>query len=364
MSKPVILTGLRANNDLHLGNYLGAIRSVVALQKHHAGEYQVNMFVPDLHSFTTPIDHGKLYQQTLENIKLFVAAGLDVDDPNTFVYRQSAIPAHSEMTWILSCFTYYGELRRMTQFKEKAKQHKVEGESVLDNTDTPEATEDLAQHMTAGLFIYPVLMAADILLYDTKYVPVGEDQSQHVELARDVAVRMNNKFGKLFDLPEVYGTYNHTSEGKDPVRLRIRDLVNPEKKMSKSDASGKGVIFLTESPASAAKKIMSATTDSDNKIVYDMEKKPGISNLIQIAASLRGVSTEGVCREYKDQKQYGPFKQAVADEVEKFLTLFQEKLAAVDEKALLQKLGTGEAAMNKTANAKLLLVQKAVGLRP
>src|SRR5262249_7509299 len=150
MNKEVILTGLRSNAEFHLGNYLGAIQAMVELQKKHAGQYQLNMFIPDLHSFTTPIDHGTLYEQSLKNLKVFVAAGLDIDQPDTFIYRQSYIPAHSEMTWILDCFAYYGELGRMTEFKDKSSRQ---------------------ENISVGLFNYPVLMAADILLYSSKWVP-------------------------------------------------------------------------------------------------------------------------------------------------------------------------------------------------
>ncbi|MEX1995156.1 MAG: tryptophan--tRNA ligase, partial [Candidatus Saccharimonadales bacterium] len=183
MKKEVVLTGLRSNAEFHIGNYLGAIKPMVELQKEHAGQYQLNMFVPDLHSFTTPIDHSKLYEQTIENLKVFVAAGLDTDNADTFIYRQSYIPAHSELTWILDCFAGFGQASRMTEFKDKANR---------ENEDS----------LTVGLFNYPVLMAADILLYDAKWVPVGDDQRQHVEFTRDLAMRMNNKFGELFTLPE------------------------------------------------------------------------------------------------------------------------------------------------------------------
>ncbi len=345
MGKAVILTGLRANNDLHIGNYLGSLLSTVDLQRHYAGTHQINLFVPDLHSFTTPIDHSKLEEQTLHNLKLFVAAGLDLEDKDTYIYRQSYIPAHSELTVILNNFTYMGELTRMTQFKDKS----TNQESV-----------------SAGLFDYPVLMAADILLYDTSFVPVGEDQSQHVELARDIAVRMNNKFNKeLFTLPRAYGVFNQTKQTEKPIQIRIRDLVDPTKKMSKSDETGKGVLFLGDTPEEAAKKVMSATTDSLGEIGdFDMTKQPGVSNLMQLLATLRKTVIAEVVEEHKGQAQYGPLKSAVADEVKKFLTDFQDKLAVVDEAALMKKLADSETAMNEVANMKLAAVQQAVGLRP
>ena len=340
MTKPVILTGLRANNDLHLGNYLGAILPMVELQKKHADQYQLNMFVPDLHSFTTPIDHSTLHEQTMQNLRVFVASGLDLADPHSFVYRQSRIPAHSELTVILNCFTYMGELGRMTQYKEKG-----EGQTSV----------------SVGLFDYPVLMAADILLYSAKYVPVGDDQTQHVELARDIAIRMNNKFGDLFTPPEA--EKEQIAFAHSQTRLRIRDLQKPEKKMSKSDESGKGVIFLSDTPEIARKKIMGATTDSLEQISYDPQKQPGISNLIDILAALTGRRLEDICSEYQGQTQYGPLKTAVADAVANFLSDFQAKLAAVDQAALEAKLELSESAMNEVAITTLTKVQKAVGIR-
>lgn len=340
MTKPVILTGLRANNDLHLGNYLGALLPIIEMQKKYAGEYQINLFVPDLHSFTTPIDHSKLYEQSINNVRVFIAAGLDIENTDTFVYRQSHVSAHSELTIILNCFTYMGEMSRMTQYKEKG-----QGQTSV----------------SVGLFDYPVLMAADILLYGAKYVPVGADQTQHVELARDIAIRMNNKFGDLFILPEA--EKEQISFAHNQARLRIRDLQKPEKKMSKSDESGKGVIFLTDAPEVAAKKIMSATTDSLEKISYDAENQPGITNLIDILAALTGKNATDVAREYEGQTQYGPLKTATAEAVSKFLTDFQARLSTVDTSAVMAKLEEGEIAMNTTANNTLTGVQKALGLR-
>jgi tryptophanyl-tRNA synthetase len=340
MTKPVILTGLRANNDLHLGNYLGALFPMVELQKKYAGEYQINLFVPDLHSFTTPIDHSKLYEQTMHNLRLFVAAGLDLSNPDTFLYRQSRISAHSELTIILNCFTYMGELSRMTQFKEK-------GESQT--------------NVSAGLFDYPVLMAADILLYGAKFVPVGADQTQHVELARDIAIRMNNKFGHILSPPEAEKeqiAFAHSEE-----RLRIRDLADPTKKMSKSDDTGKGVIFLGDEPEVAAKKVMSATTDSLGKIAFDMKEQAGISNLLTILATLEQKPLEDVVKEFEGQTQYGPLKTRVAEAVKTFLKDFQDKMSGVDDSAIEAKLAESEQAMNEVAKQTLEKVQKAVGLR-
>lgn len=342
MSKPVILTGLRANNDLHIGNYLGALLPMIDMATSKAGEYQVNLFVPDLHSFTTPIDHTKLQEAIMNNLRVYVAAGLPLDNSNVHIYRQSYVSAHSELTWIFDCFTGMGEMNRMTQFKDKS----------------GKLNED---RISVGLFNYPVLMAADILLYGSSYVPVGDDQTQHLEFARDLAERMNSQFGDLLTVPKAVKE-QHVFFGKDQG-LRIKDLTDPSKKMSKSDETGKGVIFLTDTPDVARKKVMSATTDSVGEINYDYEKQPGLSSLIDLLALLKGVEKQAVIDQYQGQTMYGPLKTEVADVVVKFLTDFQAKLAAVDDKVLLAKLESDEKLMNQQANATLLKVQKAVGLR-
>lgn len=337
MSKPVILTGLRANNDLHLGNYLGALLPMVDMAKQKSNEYQVNLFVPDLHSFTTPIDHSQLQAGIMQNLRAFAAAGLPLDDPNVHIYRQSYVPAHSELTWILDCFTGMGEMNRMTQFKDKSGKLSEERISV-------------------GLFNYPVLMASDILLHGSSYVPVGDDQTQHLEFTRDIAERMNAQFGELFVVPKPVKE-QHEFFGKDQG-LRVKDLADPAKKMSKSDETGKGVIFMTDTPQVASQKIMSATTDSVGQINYDKDNQPGIANLLGILKLLGGNPEEFV-----GQAQYGPLKTAVAEVVGEFLTDFQARLAEVDDAAILAKLADSEAVMNQQANATLLKVQKAVGLR-
>jgi tryptophanyl-tRNA synthetase len=337
MAKPVILTGLRANNDLHIGNYLGALLPIVDMAKTKAGEYQVNLFVPDLHSFTTPIDHAALQAGIKQNLQAFAAAGLPLDNPDVHIYRQSYVPAHSELAWVLDCFTGVGEMQRMTQFKDKS-------DGLSDN------------RISVGLFNYPVLMAADILLYGSSYVPVGDDQTQHLEFARDIAERMNKRFGDLFVVPKPV-KLQHEFFGKDQG-LRVKDLADPTKKMSKSDETGKGVIFMTDTADVARKKIMSATTDSVGKVAYGAEQ-PGISNLLDILKLLGGNTDE-----FLGQDQYGPLKEAVAGKVTEFLTDFQTKLSAVDDQAIETKLAESEKAMNAQANQTLAKVQKAVGLRP
>ena len=342
MSKQVILTGLRANNGLHIGNYFGALLPLIDMAKQHADEYEINLFVPDLHSFTTPIDHAQLQAQIMHNLRVFVAAGLPLDNPNVHIYRQSYIPAHSELTVILNSFTGMGQMGRMIQFKDKSSK----------------LGED---QISVGLFDYPVLMAADILLYGAKYVPVGDDQSQHLEFTRDIAERMNSKFGDLFTVPEPTAK-QHEFFGKEQG-LRIKDLADPTKKMSKSDESGKGIIFLGDDPDEAVKKVMSATTDSVGAVHLDYDNQPGISNLLQILALLQNRPVEEVAKEHDGQERYGDFKGEVADVVKSFLTDFQSRLNSVDENALQAKLTDDEAEMNKIAGATLERVQKAIGLR-
>lgn len=361
MAKPVILTGLRANNDLHIGNYLGALLPMVDFANKHAGEYQINLFVPDLHSFTTPIDHSKLYQQSIDNVRVFVATGLHIGHESVHIYRQSFIPAHSELTIILNSFTGFGEMSRMKPFQEKAYKNilkkKIDGEVVERRHMTSEEMQKTIDRVGVGLFDYPVLMAADILLYNATYVPVGDDQTPHIEFARNIAERMNKKFGELFTVPKAVAE-QHKFFGKDQG-LRIRDLIDPTKKMSKSDDTGKGVIFLNGSLEQASKKIMAATTDSLGRVAYNYEKQPGISNLLDILKLLGGNPDDFIGNE-----QYGPLKEAVARRVEDFLKDFQAKLPAVNEHEVIKKLEASEAEMNKQANETLLKVQKAVGLRP
>lgn len=342
MTKPVILTGLRANNDLTIGNYLGALLPLIDMAKNKAGEYQVNLFMPDLHSFITPINHSQ-FQATIQRaLKVFVAAGLPLDNPDVHIYRQSYISAHSELAWILDCFTGMGEMGRMTQYKDKS----------------AKLSED---RINVGLFNYPVLMAADILLYGAKYVPVGEDQTQHLEFTRDIAERMNTKFGDLFTVPEPVKK-QHEFFGKDQG-LRIRDLQDPTKKMSKSDELGKGVIYLSDSPEVARKKVMGAATDSYNEIKFDMKERPGISNLLTLFALLDDRDIQDVINEYQGQTMYGPLKTAVADAIAAFLSDFQDRLKNVNEEQLQQKLESSESAMQDQAAGVLYGVQKAVGLR-
>lgn len=342
MTKPTILTGIRANNDLHIGNYFGAMLPLIDMAKHHSDDYTINLFIPDLHSFTTPIDHEQLLDSIMNNARVYVAAGLPLDNAAINLYRQSYVSAHSELTVLLNNFTGFGEMSRMTQFKDKSAKL---GDGQI----------------SVGLFDYPVLMAADILLYNAKYVPVGDDQTQHLEITRDIAERMNNKFGELFTVPDPVAG-QHEFFGKEQG-LRIKDLVDPTKKMSKSDETGKGVIFLSDTPEAARKKIMSATTDDKASVNYDKASQPGITNLIDILGLLRGQSPQVVAAEYQGMDRYGDFKAIVADEMAAFLADFQARLAQHDDAAIVTKLEQGEQAAREVANATLLRVQRAVGLR-
>jgi len=325
----------------------------------------------------------------MHNARLFAAAGLPLDNPGIRIYRQSYVSAHSELTWILDCFTHMGEMSRMTQYKDKAgvleipsDTHKAAQQIIeqfdRDGTLIPEAMKSLVDYLklreeyrirnfnnkmsvSVGLYNYPVLMAADILLYGAQYVPVGDDQTQHLEFTRDIAVRMNNQFGELFTVPKAVKE-QHEFFGKDQG-LRIKDLIDPTKKMSKSDESGRGIVFLGDNPDEAAKKIMSATTDSFGEIQFDFAERPGISNLLQILSLFTSKSLQDVISEWQGKTSYGEFKTAVADSVRAFLGDFQGRLAQVNDNLLRSKLESDERAMNEVANATLHRVQQAVGLR-
>jgi len=340
MTKEVILTGIRSNAELTLGNYLGAVLPMVQLQKEKHESYDLHFFIPDLHSFTTPVDHSTLYTQTIDHIRTFAAAGFDLNNKSTKIYRQSFIPAHSELFTILNNFAYMGELSRMTQFKDKSEQ---------------------ADTVSSGLFTYPVLMAADILLYGASWVPLGDDQKQHLELTRDLALRFNNKFGDTFVVPHEWNkqlAFSHRDSG-----VRIRSLSNPTKKMSKSVDDPRGTILLSDTPEEAAKKIMSATTDNLAEIDFDFEKRPGVSNLLQIESLLTDQTVDQVLASWKGKSNYGDLKTAVAKSVSDFLKSYQEKLSQISSEIVEAKLADDEAILNDQTTNLLLQVQKSVGLR-
>ncbi len=313
---------------------------LIDMAKTRSHDFQVNLMMADLHSFSTPIDHKQLQEQIQDNLRTYVAAGLPLENADIRMFRESYVPAHSELAHILDCFTGVGEMMRMTQFKDKS--------AKIGNN-----------RVSMALLNYPPLMAADVLLYSASYVPVGDDQTQHLEYIRDIAERMNKKFGELFVVPKPVRE-QHDFFGKDQG-LRIRNLVDPTKKMSKSDEAGNGVIFLTDSPEIAHKKIMSATTDSLSQVPNpDFDTRPGVANLVQI---LNILNPESKAEELVGKVTYKEFKEQVATSVTKFLKEFQDRLADVDEAQLMHKLENDEKVINEIANAKLLQVQKAIGLR-
>ncbi len=334
-----ILTGIRANSELTLGNYLGALLPMVRLANKYSDEMNVNIFVPDLHSIISNVD-GDLQYNIVRTIRYYLAAGLKVNE-HVHIYRQSYVPAHSELCWILNCVATMGEASRMTQYKEKS-----EGR----------------ESCNVGIFDYPILMAADILLYSAEYVPIGEDQFQHIELARNLAMRFNHRFNE-----EIFTVPAKTSEQVKFMGLsdgiRIRDLLNPEKKMSKSTASENSKIMLDDEPAKAAKKIMSATTDSLGKIKFDMFNQPGVSNLLLIDALVTNAPLQDVISTWAGETRYGDLKQKVASDVSNMLTEFQANLANITDNEVLDLFAKGEEYANRVANAKLLEAQKAFGLR-
>lgn len=293
--KKIMLSGIQPSGNLHLGNYLGAIKGWVE----RTDEYDNYYFMADLHTLTVRQDPETFRKRALEQLALYIACGLD-PEKNTLFY-QSHVPAHAELGWVLACYTMFGELTRMTQFKDKSRKH--------------------AENINAGLFTYPVLMAADILLYQAHYVPVGEDQRQHVEIARDIAKRFNGIYGETFRLPEAF----IPREG-----ARIYGLSTPEDKMSKSIPEG--CIFLMDDPDTIMKKFKKAITDADtsNWVRYDPRNKPGVSNLMNIYGSLTHKSFEEIEQEFEGQG-YGKFKPAVAEVVIETLRPIREEASRIIE---------------------------------
>ena len=321
-----ILTGLKPSGELTLGSLIGCINQMVKLQD----EYDSFMFVPDMHAITVKQDPKMLRERIRKNVALYLACGVD-PDKNT-IYLQSENLYHANLSWVLECTTYMGEASRMTQYKDKSSK----GENV-----------------TVGLFTYPILMAADILLYDADYVPVGIDQKQHVELARDIALRFNKTYGDTFKMPEPM---------MSEVGVKIMDLQEPTKKMSKSDETYKGVILLLDDEKTISKKIMSAVTDSDNKIYYDKDNKPGVSNLLTIYSSLKNISIEEAEDYFKDYN-YGNFKKEVADLVVSVLSNIQTKYNEIINGTMLDDiLDEGREKTCEIAKEKTLDVFRKVGL--
>lgn len=321
-----LLTGLQPTGVITLGNYIGAIKQMVKYQD----EYESYIFVADLHSLTVLNDDINIKDNTRSLVALYLACGIDPKKNTIFI--QSENEYHTNLSWILECHTYFGELSRMHQFKEKSKK----------NTN-----------FSAGLFTYPVLMAADILLYDIDYVPVGIDQKQHVEIARDIAIRFNNKYGKTFNIPDCLISESGT---------KIMDLQTPNKKMSKSTENKKGVISLLDNTEVIRKKIMSATTDSEMSIKYDPENKPGISNLINIYSSLKNISIDEIEKEFKNSN-YGSFKKAVADVVIECVEDIQKKYEYyLNSTEIDEILNAGATRTREIASSKYDLVKNRINI--
>ncbi len=321
-----LLTGLQPSGELTLGSFIGGIKQSVKFQD----EYESFIFVPDLHAITVPQDPLLLKERIKKNVALYLACGID---PNkNIIYLQSENLYHTNLSWILECHTYMGEASRMTQFKDKSKRY---------------------DNVSVGLFTYPILMAADILLYDADFVPVGIDQKQHVELARDLAGRFNNKYGTTFKLPEPL---------IPKIGAKIMDLQNPTKKMSKSSEDIKGLIFLLDNEDVIRKKIMSAVTDSDNKVYFDPENKPGISNLLTIYSALSDLDIKQVEEKFKNYN-YGNLKKEVADIViEKILEIQKKYHEYMDSGLVDEVLNKGLKIVQEIAQNKYNEILKKVGL--
>ena len=328
--KKVMLTGVRPSGNLTLGNYLGAIKNFVDRQD----TYKSYIFIADLHAITSYIEPKKLKNAVYNCVAMYLACG--VDPSKTIIFKQSDVLEHGALGFIMTFQTKMGELSRMTQFKYKSQNSGKEG------VDT-------------GLFVYPTLMVADILLYNTSIVPVGKDQQQHVELTRDLAERFNKRYGEVFNLPDVYIA---------PVGNKIVNLQNPLEKMNKSDSGdNKGTIFLMDDLEVARKKIMSAKTDSLNKVHFDEENQAGISNLMSILSKITGETFESIESRY-DGKGYGEFKREVADVVTKLLKEIQEKYNYYNNKELLDNiLAKGSKDAKIVANETLSKTTTALGLK-
>ncbi|MCB6203496.1 tryptophan--tRNA ligase [Extibacter muris] len=324
--KKVLFSGMQATGNLTLGNYLGALKNWVTL----SDEYECFYSVVDMHSITVRQEPAVLRKRARALLTLYIAAGLNPD--KNCIYYQSHVSGHAELTWILNCFTYMGELNRMTQFKDKSAKH--------------------ADNINAGLFTYPVLMAADILLYQADVVPVGIDQMQHLELTRDIAERFNNIYGDVFTVPEPY-------IGK--VGAKIMSLQDPAKKMSKSDENPNASIYLMDDPDTVMRKCKRAVTDSEAQILY-RDEQPGVKNLIDIYSACTGKSPEEVVAEF-DGRGYGDFKMAVGEAAVSVLKPLQDEVARLEkDKSYIDNVIKANAEKAQYfANKTLRKVQKKVG---
>lgn len=327
--KKRIFSGAQPTGELHIGNYLGALKNWVALQD----EYEAFYCIVNLHAITLPQDPTVLRQKTLDLARVYLAAGIDPEKSTIFI--QSDVSEHAELTWVFSCIARMGELERMTQFKDKMSK-----------------SGGNRERSGVGLFTYPVLMAADILLYQTDLVPIGQDQKQHLELTRDLAERFNRDFGETFVVPDAY---------IPPVGAKIQSLQDPSKKMSKSDEDAAGAIFLLDDADTVTKKIKRAVTDSGTEITFD-ESRPAITNLLTIYHLLTG-KTQDECVEHFAGKGYGDFKQELAEVTVEFLRPFQERVQQFDNGSLKAILGAGAEKARSVARPTLSKVYEATGIR-
>ena len=327
--KPVIFSGIQPSGMLTIGNYIGALSRFSQLQD----DYDCIYCVVDEHAITVRQNPADLRRRCLELIALYIASGLDPE--KSILYCQSHVSAHAELGWILNCYTYMGELSRMTQFKDKSAKH--------------------AENINAGLFTYPVLMAADILLFQTNYVPIGADQKQHLELCRDIAQRFNGVYGDVFTIPEPLIS---------KTGARVMSLQEPDKKMSKSDV-GDGSVFLLDDPDTIRRKIKRAVTDSETEIRFDPENKPGVSNLLSIISALSGESIDSICAELNGQG-YGALKNRAADcaiaALEPLQAEFKRLIA--DKDYLMKVLTDNAQKASYLATKTLRKVQKKIGFAP
>ncbi|MGH3653187.1 tryptophan--tRNA ligase [Glutamicibacter sp.] len=331
-NRPRVLSGMQPSGDsLHLGNYLGALVNWVKTQDDHDAFF----FIPDMHAITVSQDPADLRARTRKTAAQFIAGGIDLDKSTLFV--QSQVPEHAQLAWVLNCITGFGEASRMTQFKDKSSKGGSDAASV-------------------GLFTYPILMAADILLYQPEGVPVGDDQRQHVELARDLAKRFNHRFGQTFTVPEAF----IPKEG-----ARIYDLQNPTSKMSKSAESPAGLINVLDEPKLIAKRIKSAVTDAGSVVAYDKAEKPGVSNLLDILAAVTGKHVPELVSEFEG-KMYGHLKVAVAEAVVERLTPIRTRtLELLDDPAELDRLLlAGAVKAREVASKTVADVYQKVGFLP
>lgn len=332
MTRPIVLSGCQPSGQLTIGNYMGALRQWVDMQS----DYECLYMLVDLHAITVRQDPAQLYEACLDGLALYLACGIDPEKSTIFI--QSHVPEHAQLAWVLNCYAQMGELNRMTQFKDKSARNE--------------------NNINVGLYSYPVLQAADILLYQADQVPVGEDQKQHLELTRDIATRINNLYGDVFTLPAPY---------IPKTGARVMSLQEPEKKMSKSDANPNNLVGLLEDPKKVAKKIKRAVTDSDEqaRIYYDLAEKPGVSNLLGLLSCATGKSIDALVPEYED-KMYGHLKTDVADAIIELITPIQSRFQALrqDRAELDRVMALGAQKARERASQTLAKVYQAVGFIP